>query len=78
MNRLVLAAVLGLTMVGVARADLIPPGTRNIPVEHKIETDKDHPDLVFYTARGSGEVKAVKFDPKNPVVIAGSGARPLA
>jgi hypothetical protein len=74
MTRLTGAAIVGLLAVTVAWADLIPPGTRNIPVEHRIDTEKDNPNWAFFTIRGSGEVKAVKFDAKTPVVIPGNAA----
>src|SRR5438067_13598954 len=73
MNRVLLAAVFALTIVGLARADLLPPGRENIPINHTIETDKEHPDWVFFTLGGDGAVKAVKLDPKAPLVIPGSG-----
>ena len=74
MNRVLVAAVFALTAVGLARADLLPPGQKNIPINHTIETDKEHPDWVFFTLGGNGAVKAVKLDPKTPLVIPGSGA----
>jgi hypothetical protein len=73
MNRLLCAAVLGLGVASVARADLLPPGVKNIPINHTVETDKDHPDWAFFTLGGNGAVKAVTLDPKTPVVIHGSG-----
>jgi hypothetical protein len=66
----VLACVL--VVVPAARADLIPPGTKNIPIEYKIETDAEHADWAFFVVHGSGGIKQVKFDPKNPVTIPGS------
>src|SRR5947209_18012429 len=74
MRHFILAVVVGVLAAGLARADLIPPGTKNIPVENKVETDREHPDWVFLVARGSGGVTPVKLDPKTPVVIAGSAA----
>jgi hypothetical protein len=74
MRRIAMAAVVGLIAVSLARADLRPPGTKNIPVENRIEVDKDYPEWEFFTVRGNGEVKAVKLDLKTPVVIPGSGA----
>src|SRR5262249_1559592 len=71
------AAMVGVGLLvagGLARADLIPPGTKNIPIDHKIETDKEYPDWVFFTVGGNGNVKAVKLDPKNPLTIPGSSA----
>lgn len=74
MKRYIGVAVVGLLSAALAQADLRPPDTRYIPLEHKIETDKEFPDHVFFTVHGNGEVKAVKLDPKNPVVIPGNAA----
>jgi hypothetical protein len=74
MNRVLLAAVFATAAVGMARADLLPPGRKNIPVNHTVETDKEHPAWAFFTLGGNGAVKPVKLDPKTPLVIPGSGA----
>jgi hypothetical protein len=74
MNRILLVAVVALTAVGVARADLLPPGVKNIPINYSVVTDKEHPEYVFFTLGGNGSVKAVKLDPKTPLEIPGSGA----
>ncbi len=72
MKRLLGTLAFGLIVTGAARADLLPPGTKNIPIEHKIETEKEYPDWVFYVVRGSGGVEKVTLDPKKPLVIPGS------
>jgi hypothetical protein len=75
----------GLTAASVSRADLLPPGkrkipnelpagTKNIPIEHRIETDKDHADWEFFVVRGKGGVERMKLAPKAPLVIPGSSA----
>jgi hypothetical protein len=73
-NRLFCVLVVALLAAAPARADLIPPGTRNIPVEHRIETDAEHPDWLFFVVRGSGGASKVALDPKTPIVIPGSSA----
>lgn len=78
MNRLLAAMVLGLFLVGVVRADIPPPkGLKRVTVDHKIVTDKEYPDYVFFTLIGGGKtggtLTAVKLDPKTPVVITGAG-----
>jgi hypothetical protein len=73
MNRFLAAVVVGLFVPAAGRADLLPPGTKNIPIEYKIETDKEYLDWVFFVVRGSGGVQKVTLDPKTPVVIPGSG-----
>ena len=44
---------------GICRADLLPPGTKNIPIEYRIETDQDCSDWTFFIVHGSGGVKKV-------------------
>jgi hypothetical protein len=64
----------------VGRADLLPPGTKNIPIENRIEAEKDHPEWTFFVVHGSGGVKKVALDAKTPIVIPGSsgvGTGPL-
>ena len=73
MNRLLVLGIVMLT-AGFAQADLLPPGTKNIAIDYKIETDKEYPDWVFFTVRGSGGVMKVQLDPKTPLVIKGSEA----
>jgi len=72
MVRLLTAGVVVLLASAMTRADLLPPGTKNIPIEYKIETDKEYADWVFFVVRGSGGVQKVTLDPKTPVVIPGS------
>jgi hypothetical protein len=74
MNRVFFTVGVVLMAAAVGRADLIPPGTKNIPIEHKIETDKEYPDWVFFVVRGSGGGQKAALDPKTPVVIPGSSA----
>src|SRR4051794_13938837 len=75
MKRALLAAVVGgLVGVGTVRADIPPPpGQKRITVDHKIETEKEYADWVFFTVIGHGDVKQVKLDPKNPYTIEGAG-----
>ena len=63
-----------LVVAAVGRAGQRPPATRNIPVEHRIETEKDYPDWVFFVVRGSGGVKKAPLAAKSPIVIPGSSA----
>lgn len=72
MRRILAAGVVVLCAAAVGRADLIPPGTRNIAIDHTFETDKDHPDWVFFVVRGSGGVEKVTLDAKTPAVAKGS------
>ena len=73
--RTFLAAVfVALVVAAVGRAGQLPPATRNIPVEHRIETDQEYPDWVFFVVRGSGGVTKVPLAAKSPIVIPGSGA----
>ncbi len=72
MKRLLGVLVLGLLLTPAGRADLLPPGTKNIPIDHKFETDKEYPDWVFFIVEGSGGVTKAKLDPKTPLVIPGS------
>lgn len=76
MNRL-LAMVAALLGTSVALANF-PPPPRGFPqgrVKHKITTDKEYPDYIFYsTVNGFPEVKArditeLKLDPKTPITI---------
>jgi hypothetical protein len=61
-------------LLAQARADVAPPkGTKRVVLDHKITTEKEFPDYEFFTVVGAEQVKAVKLDPKNPVVIAGAG-----
>ena len=91
MRRALGALVLGLLAVVVtasARADVPPPkGFKRVTLDHKITTDKEFPDYVFFTVIGGGGkagggknplagaegVTQVKFDPKTPIVIPGAG-----
>jgi hypothetical protein len=72
-NRFLATIVVLLFAAMIARADLLPPGTKNIPVNHKIETEQEHPDWVFFIVRGSGGVQKVALNVKKPIVIPGSG-----
>jgi hypothetical protein len=73
-TRFLAAGVVLFVASAMTRADLIPPGTRNIAVDHQFETDKDYPDWVFFVVRGSGGVEKVKLDAKTPAVVKGSAA----
>jgi hypothetical protein len=74
MKRLLAVLAFGLILAAGARADLIPPGTRNIAIDHKIATDKDFADWSFFVVSGAGRVKEVKLDAKTPLTISGSTA----
>lgn len=74
MRTLFAAINVALVVAAVGRAGQLPPATRNIPVEHRIETDKDYPDWVFFVVRGSGGVTKVPLTAKTPIVIPGSSA----
>ena len=74
MKRLLAALALGLLLAAGARADLIPPGTRNVAIDHKITTDKDFADWSFFVVSGAGRVREVKLDAKTPLTIPGSTA----
>jgi hypothetical protein len=63
-----------LVVAAGARADLIPPGTKNIAIDHKVETDKDYAEWKFFVVAGSGDVRPVRLDAKTPLTIAGSSA----
>jgi hypothetical protein len=66
--------VLGLLVAAPVLADVPPPkGQKRVPLDHKIETEKEYPDYAFFTVTGGEKVTAVKLDPKNPLVIAGAG-----
>src|SRR6476646_7805261 len=72
-----LAVVAVLVVAGFAAADVAPPkGLKRVPLDHKITTDKEYSDYVFYTVIGGGrnvKVAEVKLDPKTPAVVAGAG-----
>ena len=71
--KLSLAVLIALLLANaVGRADLLPPGTKNIPIEHRFETEKEYADWIFVVVQGSGGAKKVAFDPKTPLVIPGS------
>ena len=74
MARFLAAAAFAALLAAGARADLIPPGTRNIAIDHTIETDKDYAGWKFFVVAGSGGVKEVKLDSKTPLTIPGSAA----
>ena len=48
MYRASLALVVVLLAVGVVAANAGPPPGKNLPVEHKITTDKEYPEYTFY------------------------------
>ena len=72
MRPFVAVALVAVLAPGICRADLLPPGTKNIPIEYRIETDQDCSDWTFYIVHGSGGVKKVALDAKTPIVIPGS------
>jgi hypothetical protein len=73
----VLASIIVLS--GVARADIPPPSPpKFVWVTHKITTEKDYPDYLFFTITGKGKdcvLASVKLDPKTPVVIVGPDSK---
>lgn len=79
MYRALLALGIGLLAALAARADLGPPRpTRVVPLAHKITTDKDYPDHLFFVAALDGPTKtvtqvvAVKLNTKAPLEIPGA------
>jgi hypothetical protein len=74
MKPLTTALAFVLAACGLARADLIAPGTQNIPVHHKITTEKDQADWSFYILKGSGVLDKAVLDSKTPLTIAGNAA----
>jgi hypothetical protein len=88
MKRTVAVLVLGLLAAAVVRADVAPPkGLKRVTLDHKITTEKEYPDYIFFTIIGGGRagpggknplggaegVTQVKLDPKTPIVIPGAG-----
>ncbi len=78
MYRTLLASVFALLIVTVASADLRPPmGVKTVQLDHKITTDKEYPDYLFFTVTGGKGQRAkltpVKLDPKNPATLSGAG-----
>src|SRR5262245_11428010 len=84
---LTLGALVAVT-ASSARADIAPPkGFKRVTLDHKITTDQEFPDYVFFTVIGGGGrtggvknplagaegVTQVKLDPKTPIVIPGAG-----
>jgi hypothetical protein len=70
MNRLLALFTVGL-VAGVAVADVPPPkGFKRVQVTHKITTEKDYPDLLFFTVAGNDQVTAAKLSEKEPLEIA--------
>lgn len=91
MKRTVAVLVLGLLVAAVARADVAPPkGMKRVTLDHKITTEKEFPDYIFFTVIGGGRagfggknplgaaegVTQVKLDPKTPIVIPGASRNP--
>ncbi len=87
MNKLVLAAALvGLIAASSVQADIGPPkGMKRVTLDHKITTEKEWPDYIFFTVLGGGGkgglknplaaaegVTQVTFDPKTPIEIKGA------
>jgi hypothetical protein len=66
--------LLGLLVTSVAYADLGPPkGLRRVPLVHKITTEHEFPDHVFFLVSGRDKVEPVKLAPKTPLEISGVG-----
>jgi hypothetical protein len=72
MRPVVAVALVVAIAASVGRADLLPPGTKNIPIEYRIESDQDCSGWTFFIVHGSGGVKKVALDSKTPIVIPGS------
>jgi hypothetical protein len=77
---LTLGALVAVT-AGSARADVAPPkGFKRVTLDHKITTEKEYPDYVFFTVLGGANkfaklpsgITEVKLDPKTPIVIPGA------
>lgn len=80
MCRALLALGIGLLAAAAVRADIGPPRqpVRVVPLAHKITTDKDYPDHLFFVAALDGptrtvtQVVAVKLGTKTPLEIPGA------
>lgn len=76
MNRITVAAALGLLAAGVAVADIPPPkGLRRIPIEYKLEATAEFPDYAFFAVSGGDKAEPVKLDPKAPATVRAGGGR---
>lgn len=53
-----------------------PPGFKRVPAEHKITTEKEYPDYVFYSVL-AGVATELKLDPKTPAKVVGTGLGPM-
>jgi hypothetical protein len=81
MNRLLLMALVTLVLAVPARADLrppTPPGFKQVPVQHRVTTDREFPDYEFFTVQVTDsrprktttrQAKAAKLDPKTPLTL---------
>ena len=75
---LLLALGAGLLAIPTARGDALPPpGLKRVPLDHKITTEKEYPDYLFFTSTGGtgprSKLAPVTLDPKHPVTFAGAG-----
>ncbi|MCE9564698.1 MAG: hypothetical protein K8U57_21910 [Planctomycetes bacterium] len=77
MKRL-LTMVVALLGASVALADIgPPPGFKRVPLEHKVTTEKDYPDYLFYSITGVGTPAVeVKLDSKTPATLTAAGGGP--
>jgi hypothetical protein len=74
MLRLAAFLLLALFVDSVARADLLPPGTQNVAVDHFFECDQAHTDWTFYRVLGRGGVEIASIRPGSTYSIVGSSA----
>lgn len=74
MKPIAFAALLaGLLAASAARADIAPPkGFKRLPLEHKIETEKDYPEYSFFSVGFlAKDATPVKLDAKTPATVTG-------
>ena len=77
MHRYLAVLTLGAFALGVARADIPPPkGLKRIPIQHKITTEKDYPEYLFFVVVADTTATATKLDAKTPATFDG-GPRSL-
>ena len=77
MHRYLAVLTLGAFALGVARADIPPPkGLKRIPIQHKITTEKDYPEYLFFVVVADTTATARKLDAKTPASFDG-GPRSL-
>ncbi|MFO0824055.1 MAG: hypothetical protein U0792_13240 [Gemmataceae bacterium] len=76
MKKLLGVCLLAILTGGLSKADIgVPPGTRFIPTDHKIETPQDYPDYNFFVITGE-KVTAVKLGAKTPLTVTSGTMHP--